>query len=337
MFSPLQPEAGAVPAAIVARAADWLALLGSGNANAAQQARCAAWRAADPRHELAWQRLAAIDRGMQDGGHRHPATAPAARQALTATAERQLRRQFGRWTLGLAAGGFTAWNLRQHTPWPALAAAHRSATGERRTLALPGGTTLHLASATAVDLDDSGSRRRILLRAGEILVETGHADSHPLQVTTADGTVSPEGTRFTVARRTAWNGAAQTEVAVLEGAVAVQPASAGAALHLQAGQQTRFTGATADTPRPLAPGAAAWSDGMLVADRMRLDAFIVELGHWRPGVLRCADDAAALRITGAFPLGDTERVLAMLARILPVQVERRTRWWTTVRAIATAG
>jgi transmembrane sensor len=39
---------------------------------------------------------------------------------------------------------------------------------------------------------------------------------------------------------------------------------------------------------------------------------------------------ASLRFSGVFPLGDTDRILAMLPSVLPVQVRLRTRYWTTV-------
>ena len=331
-FTPLRPEAGALPPSIVARAAEWISLLESGLACADDEAACARWRASNPRHELAWQRMAAIDRGLQDGAHRRHGPTPAARQALAAVAEQQARRRLGRWVVGLAGAGVAAWSLREHTLWPVMAAVHRTGTGERRTLSLDDGTVLQLASATAVDIEYGGAMRRILLRAGEVLVQTGHDDPRPLQVVTADGAVSPVGTRFTVERLTgtALGSAGHTAVAVLDGLVDIHP-GAGATVRLAAGQQLQFTSAAADLPQPTKAGAGAWSEGMLVADRMRLDAFTAELARWRPGVLRCAEDAAALRITGAFPLDATDRVLATLVQILPVQVEYHTRWWVTVR------
>ena len=76
-------------------------------------------------------------------------------------------------------------------------------------------------------------------------------------------------------------------------------------------------------------------DGVLVARDMRLDEFVAEFDRQRHGVLRCDPAVAALRISGVFPLDDSERALAALARTLPVQVIYRTRWWVTL-APATA-
>ncbi|MNT95312.1 fec operon regulator FecR [compost metagenome] len=65
---------------------------------------------------------------------------------------------------------------------------------------------------------------------------------------------------------------------------------------------------------------------------MRLDAFLRELSRHRPGHLGCDPAIADLRLDGVFPLADTDRVLAMVAQTLPVDVRRTTDWWVTVRA-----
>lgn len=336
-FAPLRPEAGPVPPHIVAQAADWLALLQSGGADEAQQRACAAWRSADARHELAWQRLAAIDGDLRAGtGEARAAGAPAAREALQGVARRRSRRWMGRWLLGLAGTGAVAWSLREGTPWPALAAEHRTATGERRRLVLEDGTRLHIASASAVDVRFDAAQRRIVLHAGEVLVESGHGDGRPLHVATREGVVTPVGTRFVVRRGSAQGGdgpwaAHRSTVAVLEGAVELRPGAA-AAVRVASGRQADFTARGAGPVQPVPPHRDAWAEGMLIAERMPLADFVGALAQWRPGLLRCAPEVAALRITGSFPLDDTDRALALLARTLPVQVEFRTRWWAVVRA-----
>jgi transmembrane sensor len=37
-------------------------------------------------------------------------------------------------------------------------------------------------------------------------------------------------------------------------------------------------------------------------------------------------------VMGTYPLQDTDQVLAMLEQVLPVRIERRFAWWTTVVA-----
>ncbi|MCH5770598.1 iron dicitrate transport regulator FecR, partial [Salmonella enterica] len=78
-----------------------------------------------------------------------------------------------------------------------------------------------------------------------------------------------------------------------------------------AGSQAEFSRAGAFDAVALRPEVAAWLDGMLLADAMPLADFLAELGRYRPGVLRCSPDAASLRVVGAFPVADTDQVLAM--------------------------
>lgn len=103
-----------------------------------------------------------------------------------------------------------------------------------------------------------------------------------------------------------------------------------AASRLSAGEQGRFTGTRTSPATPLPDSAGAWSEGMLVADDMPLEDFIAELARHRPGLLRCTPEAGRLRVSGAYPLADTDRVLAALTHTLPVQVRSRTGWWVTV-------
>ncbi|WZB64613.1 hypothetical protein WJ970_28925 [Achromobacter xylosoxidans] len=50
--------------------------------------------------------------------------------------------------------------------------------------------------------------------------------------------------------------------------------------------------------------------------------------------LACDPYVAGLRISGSFPLADTDRALAAVERALPVQVLRYTRYWVVLRGRA---
>ena len=52
--------------------------------------------------------------------------------------------------------------------------------------------------------------------------------------------------------------------------------------------------------------------------------------RYRPGLIVCHPAIADLRLSGVFPVADTDKVLAALANSLPVQVRTRTRFWVTV-------
>ncbi|RYF22132.1 MAG: DUF4880 domain-containing protein [Comamonadaceae bacterium] len=333
------PRAGglALEPAVARAAADWFTLLCSGEATAAEQARWRQWHDAHADHARAWQHLQAITGalpGLNAGGvaYRtlHGAPPVAARRRL----------------LGVLAGVGTAagagWLATRTPQWQQMAADYSSGTGERRRHTLPDGTDLLLGTRSAVALHFDAAARRVLLLQGEALFTTGHPagelGARPFIVDTAEGSVRALGTRFTVRQ-----GAAQTHVAVFEGAVEIRPWGAAlgdAPLRLAAGQAATFDRTRWQAPAAAGERDAAWSRGQLWVDNQRLDDFLAELGRYRTGWLRAAPDVAGLRFSGVFPLGepaDTDAVLAMLPNSLPVQVRWRTRWWAVVEAAPPAG
>ena len=314
---PTEPPSPHIPPHVARAAVRWLLELDGGSEGARRQWQ--AWLAADPLHARAWQRIAEVD------GQLRSVSTPLALQTLADTG--LARRHAVRLAILLTAGAGGLLAARQTGTWQQMAADHSTATGERRETVLADGTRLLLNTASAVDVRYTAAERLIVLRAGEILVRSApDAARRPLRVRTAEGTVRAIGTRFTVRQH-----GAHTTVAVLEGVVELTPAQAPhAAQRLSAGEQGRFTVTAARPPARLQDGTAAWADGMLVADGMPLPDFLAELGRHRPGVLRCAPDAAELRVSGTYPLADTDRVLAALTLSLPVQVRSRTRWWVVV-------
>jgi transmembrane sensor len=75
-----------------------------------------------------------------------------------------------------------------------------------------------------------------------------------------------------------------------------------------------------------------WTDGVLSVQQMPLGEFAAELARYRPGLLRCADEVANLKVSGTYQLADTGQILQLLTRSLPVRVEYRTRYWVSIDA-----
>ena len=69
--------------------------------------------------------------------------------------------------------------------------------------------------------------------------------------------------------------------------------------------------------------------GTLLAKDMPLGEVIAELARYRPGVLRCDPAVAGMPVSGALSLTDTDAALDLLARSLPLRIERRTRYWVS--------
>lgn len=202
----------------------------------------------------------------------------------------------------------------------------RSSTGERLQRTLADGSRLALNSGSAVNIRYSASERRIQLLSGELLLDSGHDPAkRPLIVETVAGEIQALGTRFSVYEI---DGGSRVEL--YEGELELRPRNTPLS-RLQAGQQRWFNSERATAIGQADRNAIAWNQGRLIAERMPLGQFLDELARHRPGVLRCDPAVAKLPLTGVFPLADTDRVLAALQQSLPVEMQRVTRYWVTVR------
>ncbi|VVE18416.1 FecR domain-containing protein [Pandoraea fibrosis] len=322
-----------LPESITLAATEWFVRLQANdapgtdaNVRAATQAAWQHWHDADTRHALAWQRL--VDFGT------HLRTLPplvAHHTLVRARANPGRRRVLSLIAFGGIAGA--VWSASDSNAVRAWRADVSTGVGERRTLQLADGTTLALNTDSAVDVSLLQDTRRLRLLRGEIAITTG-ADAdrghRPFFVDTAQGSLQALGTRFVVRQHDD-----SATVTVLEGAVRIVPAkAASAATILTAGQGATFDAialrSRVDDPSA-ASAAAAWTQGMLVVHAMPLGAFLTELGRYRRGHLGCAPEIAGLRVSGIYPVDDTDRVLDMLSRALPVDVQRYTRWFVRVQ------
>lgn len=323
--------AGTSPIAsrILGEAADWLVRLREGGLSPQEQQHFLQWQQRSQQHAAAWQRAQHI---LNDFDH---VPAPLAKRlipelAASAANTRQRRRLLA--GLGLAAlTAPTAWLATRHQ-LPGnlmLSADYRSGIGDIRNVRLPDGSLLVLNTASAVDLRFQHGERRIHLLAGEILVETSHDPAYadqPFLVQTAQGTATALGTRYSV--RQFDN---DTAVAVFNGRVAVRHNDGSQdATILQPGQSLRFGPDAQDIMGTVDDSALMWRQGMLVARDMQLSDLLKELGRYRPGWLGSTPTAGQLRVSGAFPLRDTDASLALLQDTLPVHIRQRTRYWVTV-------
>lgn len=279
------------------------------------------WLAADPAHQRAWQRVQAVNAQF--------AKLPPelARQTLSQRTHAPRRSVLRGLAVGLGAGT-TAWMGWQGLPWQQWRATHRTATGERQHITLPDGSLLALDTASGVDVDFNERERLVHLRGGRVLIATAaDALGRPFSVQTPHGRVLALGTRFMVHL----DGAGRSHVQVEEHAVRLLPA-AGAPQQLAAGERGWFDAARAQAPESADPFAASWQHGGLVAVDIALGDLLAQLARYRRGRLECAPEVAQLKVSGAFPVDDTDRALAALVSRFPLQLRSRTRYWVRVEA-----
>lgn len=318
-------QAVTVPsAAVLEQAARWYVRLSEHSQDAALDQALHDWLNAHPSHKVAWARMQKLQ------GYLGTAPAELAMPTLALVARRRTALRL----LGLVGAGAAVGTLSYRVaPWQSWSAQHRTAVGETRQVPLADGSMLILNTDTAVDVVYDAGQRRLILRRGEILVQTtatlspAEKGQRPFSVTTPQGRVVALGTRFTVAV-----GEHHTQVAVYEHAVDIYPLNrdGNAAVRLNTGQAARFDTDTSELQGAADPNRTAWTRGSLIAIDQPLGEFIATLSGYRRGRLVCDPAIAALRVSGAFRLADTDAVLENLTASLPVKIVYFTRFWVRV-------
>lgn len=309
----------AIDPAIARQAVEWMVELQSPPVDATTLARWRQWRAAAPQHELAWQRIEGFSQRFAGLGGNHDLA-----HATLDAANPERRRALKALTLLVASGG-VLWALRDSRPLQDWRADVATAVGEQQRLVLEDGTHLLLNTDTALALHFDAGIRQVRLLRGEVLIETAK-DTRPFWVIAREGRAQPLGTRFSVRDQ-----GGLCRVAVSQGAVALYPGAAEQpASVLKAGQQALFSREQAGPSRALDEAEQAWTDGIIIASDQRLEDFLRELARYRPGHLACTQAASAVRVSGTFPLADSERILQTLAATLNLRVRRFTPYWVTL-------
>ncbi|MBL8267880.1 FecR domain-containing protein [Steroidobacter sp.] len=312
---------GAIDPVALDEAAAWVVQLSAGGPLEAEREALAKWRAARPDNELAWRRAEALTRTFDS-------VSPTAAMAALSPSDRVRRH---RATKALAIVAVVALGLAANSRWPSFYEFpdYRTAVGESLTVMLDDGTRVTLNTDSVVDVDFDSKVRRIRLLRGEALIESGHgsvAAGRPLVLENRDGRVVALGTVFGVRKERDIS-----RVAVLEGAVRVEPASNPAAGDIvAAGDAARFDTRQFADEAGTAQRLTSWRDGMLLADEMPLGRLLDEINRYRPGLLQYDSAVAKLPISGAFSLVDTDRALASVAQALPVEVTFHSRSWVRV-------
>lgn len=305
---------------VLEAAATWYVQFNGAPPSDAERQAWHAWLEQHPAHAAAWARVEKLQ--QQLGSVPQDVALP------TLVGVRARRRAVLKaLTILIAAGGL---GVAVREPAQGWMAEHRTATGERRTLRLADGSRLDLNTDSAVDLAFGRELREVLLRHGEVLIETAADAAHrPFIVHLPQGSVRALGTRFSVR-----SDEGQARVAVFEHAVEVRPLHwQGVPRRLEAGQTLSFDAQGMAAPQVLAAGEGAWRQGMLSVVNQRLADVVAELARYRRGYLQCAVEVADLRLSGAFSVDDTDLALENLSTSLPVRVRYLTRYWARVEPV----
>ncbi|MGF0537216.1 FecR family protein [Agrobacterium sp. ES01] len=280
------------------------------------------WRSRDPRHEVAWSRVAAVHGAS--GRLLEEKRRIERRQSLGLT-----RRNLAIGALAIGGGTCLGYGVV-----PSLIVAARadyaSGTGQTRNIALPDGSMAILGPDSAIRLHFSERGRRIDLLAGMGFFEVAPDRERPFSVSTGDCLATALGTAFDVS-----NDAGIISVSVAHGSVAVNGFGrvAGRQETLEAGQWLVFDpGAggldrgTRDTDQ-----IAAWRDRLLIAERETVAALVARISRWVPGRVVLADPfIAGQKVSGVFDLGEPFAALEAVVHPTGARVRRMSSLLTVV-------
>lgn len=304
---------------VLDQALNWMVALQSGTCGATEQHACQQWRNEHPQHELAWQRLAGLSRDMRL--NTHALSAPNARQLLRARSVPS-RRTVLKGLAGLSVATALGLSVRERVLLPELFSDYHTTTGERRHLRLADTWELQLDTRTAVDIRGA----HLTLNLGRLLLITGTSAGTAIQ--TANGWVRPAAlSRLIISHDLPRQQG--TQVQMLSGSASVEPLH-GVSTRLGMGQQLSFNNLRSGQLAAVPSTADAWTQGLLIAERMPLGEVLEQLDRYRRGVLRCDPAVAGLQVSGSFSLDQPEASLDLLAKVLPVRVQRVFGYLATV-------
>jgi len=304
----------ATPRESINQACMWLARLWADDATEEDRVACLNWRQSAWQNEQAWQQVQQLQQKFRDVPD--PQTGSKLLRQRRGVSRRQFIAYAGVGAGVMLTGQFSANQL--------FSADYATRAGEIQEIRLVDGSRLFVNTSTRVDIHFDQTKREILLREGEIYIETARHSS-PLVVISRDGILQPLGTHFSVRRMND-----HTRLAVYEGRVQIQLEQSSKTAIIESGYGADFTPFGVRKNYTVKEESIAWTTHKLVATNMPLVEFAMELSRYRMGVLRVSPELTSLTITGVFSLRDTERVLEQLTEILPIRLQSFTSFWVTV-------
>ena len=305
------------------QAMHWCLELQEHDVSEATRAAWMNWRQAHPLHERAWQRAEVFTQRMSEV--RSPDQQALAQATLRPTLSR--RAAMKQLSVLLAAGA-GAWSLKDTAPLQDMIADYHTRIGEQRRIVLTDTTQVQLNTDSAINVVFERESHRVKLLRGEMLITRDKiADGRLLSIDTADGRLEATFARFSVRQRAGF-----TQVSVYQGTLVISPPlQRREPVVLKAGEQVSFNDQGLMLRQTVALTAPAWAQGMLVAQGLRLADFLEDVSRYRRGHLACDPAIADIRVSGTFPLANTERIILAVADTLQLDIQQFTRYWVTLK------
>ncbi|MFJ2483045.1 FecR domain-containing protein [Pseudomonas sp. NPDC087598] len=306
--------------AVIDEAAQWMALLQSGEVSLGERAAFDAWRMADPRHQQIIEQMGGglnllrnpTLRGLPRNSLLHSLNAPSS------------RRRFISGSLSVLGVALLAGGIGRRYGWLPEAGELATSTAERRDFTLADGSALTLnARSRVVPLFD-GHQRLLALRSGELLVDVAKDTARPFVVETEHGRMRALGTKFLVQQ-----GEDGTRLVMLHSQVEVLTAG-GSRQVVEAGESLLFNRQNILSLQRNKGHESAWLQGRLEVRDRPLGEVIDSLRPYRRGILHVSAEVADLRLSGLYSLDDSDQTLQLLARSLPIRVIWHNPYWVSI-------
>jgi transmembrane sensor len=317
-----------------AEAALWAARLEGSTLDAADRTALDAWLAAAPSHRTL---LSSYCQFSADLELELPALVAAGRVTMPPPAAPR-RSSSLKW---ITASAFAAAATIAITVWfqsprvtPQTIA---TAVAQRQSIILADGTRVELNARTSLQIELGRSERRVRLASGEAFFQVSKDPSRPFIVETPAGSVRVTGTKFNVLAESP----SALDVTVVEGSVAVRPASSAsgratsslppaassASFALTANDQLTASSQQGVTVKKLTAIALAntlaWRQGTIVFEDIPLADALARFAHYHGRSIIASPAASQVRISSSVNLDDLDGFLASLADLKPpVRVER---------------
>lgn len=309
-------KAKADDAEILDQAADWLLLMDEKPLDSEQLQQFEQWKNTSPRHQKIWQHAEKVQKNLNT--HTQYISQELAENLLN---NPQLSTpMIGKFIFIFAIGGLFSGTLYigQQQAW---LADYRTPYAEQKQITLDDGTIIVLNSKTAIDVQYTDTERNIILRFGEIYIETAQDTQHrPFKVLGKHGDMLALGTAFNVNQQPQ-----KTILSVTQHKVQITTKHSQQQQIVKEGQQSSFNAEQIFSVEKMQFEPLVWRNGLVTVNRLNVIDFakIIERHY---GVAIEIDPTALnlqhIEISGSFPINNLDRLLSLLQETYPIQIEK---------------
>jgi len=322
----MNSESENVSETIADEAIDWLVLMRSGSVSAETRREFEHWLQQDRSHREAFADAQAL-LGMTAKVLKETHTLNVPPQRINAVRKKRTVRRIS-WGRGLASaaslclGVWMSW--ASVTDW--ALSDYSTHVGEQKQVTLADGSSVFLNTDTAISLEWTADRRRVVLLKGQAEFKVAKDPSRPFEVMTEKTTVRALGTVFDVFEQAS----GVVDVSVSEHAVRVNLHNKAGSepIRVEEGERLHYVG-HGDLNRPELISLSqinAWQRGKLIFRDQPLAEVVSELNRYsKARIVLNGDDIGQLRVSGVFPIDGME-ILGALEKTFSLRSTKFGPW-----------